>query len=450
MTLAQNHRQQLNGNKKYLLLVLLAFVMQSCGVLDGIFGSRTVPPPPPPPPFEEEEVNEPEETETTPIVKEETVFEPEPIDTVIIPTPPIIEKEELNVAIILPFQIEKIEQSNSYLDASKNSIEIYKGIKYALEDVNFTDKELNVFVFDNAGNDVQTQAILNKAPFPDVDVVIGPLYTRSLKVVADYAKANQIYFISPLSSSTSMAENNPYLISSLATTPTRYELLMDFIDKEFINPNVGLFYQPVAKEERAKREILAAATTKEVTVKEQISEGREMFSSINSLLETGRENVILTAVDDNAEGQLYFKQLLTFLNQLGDQYDINVVALREWNDVQQFAPQQYPNLSLYILDRFLDTTNSPKSYEFSNLQVKNQNNPLHIYTIQGYDIMSYLINLMEVHGPDFENQITKSTYTGLQTKYDFGQFKSGSNMQFYDNKYINILQFKNGRWELMN
>lgn len=444
MILAQNHRQQLNGSKKYLLLLLLALMMQSCGVLDGIFGSKTTPPPPPPP--IEEDVNTGTDGGDIDDGPDVTI---EPKDTIMVPKPPVIVKEKLNVAIILPFQLDNLD-TGTVPRAARNSIDLYKGIKYALDDANFSDKELNVFVFDNAGDDAKTRSILNKHPFPEVDVVIGPLYTKSLKIVADYAKSNKIHFISPLSSSSDIASNNPYMISSLASTETRYEILMDYINKEFVNPNVGIFYQPVVKEERAKNEVLTAAAAKGITINEQISEGREMFSSISNLLETGRENVILTSVDDNEEGKLYFNQFLSFVNQLGTQYQIKVIALREWNDVQQIAPQQYPNVSLFILDRFLDTTNSPRSSEFSTLMSNNQNQPLHIYTLQGYDLMSFMIELMERHGSDFENHITSSTYTGLQTKYEFDEKRSASGMQFIDNKHINILQYRNGRWELMN
>jgi len=436
----------LSGSKQLLILVFAAFTIQSCSVFEGIFGSKRTPPPPPPP-IEEVDPIDPEGQTPT---NTDPEIEPEPRDTIIIPDPPVVKKEEANIAIMLPFQLDAMDASNSFPSAARNSLHLYKGIQYALAEANFSDKNVNVYVIDNAGDDATTQSLLQKHPFPDVDVVIGPLYTKSLKLVGDYAKQNKITFISPLSSADDLGTDNDYLLSANATISTRYEAMFTYIKDEFINPNVGLIYQPVRAEETARRDILKAAAASKVELKEQQSDGRDMFSSVTNLLQKGRENIIITGVDDNEEGTLYLDRLLMFLNQMGEGYDIQVFGLREWNDVKAIAPMKYPNVDLYILDRFLDPTNSPRAAAFNQLQYKNQNRPLHIYSLQGYDLMSYLLALIDEHGEDFETHITKSEYQGLQTKYQFGKWKSDAGFQFYDNKNIHILRYKNGSWQHMN
>ena len=444
MTSVQNRLQQLSGSKLFLILIV-AFSLQSCSVFEDIFGGSKSPEPPPPVEESEEPVEEvptDEEVDLPDLEEEE--------DTIIIKDP-IEVKDQINVAVILPFQLNQLDQNGQYTSASESSFQIYKGIRYALENITLDDAELNLYVFDNNKSESETRKILEQDPFPDVHAVIGPLYTSNIQVVADYAKENEIYFISPLSSSESMAKDNEYIISANATKETRYRLLFDYISKEFVNPNIGIIYQPISKEMQVKDNVIKVADEMKISINERKSEGRQMFAVVEQLLERGRENVIIVPADDNSEGELYLDRLLMYLQGISSAYDIHVVGLEEWNGRKNIAPAKYPDVNFFVLDRyFIDDENLDISNQISDLQNQNKGVPLHIYTLQGYDLMSYLGELMTDHGIKFPKRISRKSFAGLQTRYEFDDLEVNNEDLFLENKYINILQFRNGKWQRVN
>lgn len=446
MISVQNRLQQLSGSK-LLMILLLAFTLQSCSVFEDIFGGSKTPEPPPP----IEETEEP--NEELPDEEEEVVLpdiDEEKEDTIIIKDP-IEVKDQVNIAVILPFQLDQLDQNGQFTSASESSFQVYKGIRYALENMEFEDVELNVFVFDNAKSASETEQILQQAPFPNVHAVIGPLYSSNVKLVANYAKENEIHFISPLSSVEDLATDNEFIISANATKNTRYKLLFNYIEKEFVNPNIGIIYQPIQREITTKNELLAIAEELKMDIAERESEGRDMFSIVEQLLEKGRENVLLVPADDNSEGAMYLDRLMMYLQGISDSYDINVVGIEEWNAEKTIAPAKYPDVSFFILDRyFIDDEEFDITNQIANLQSKNNGLPLDIYTLQGYDLMSYLGELITDYGTKFPKRMNKMEFSGLQTKYDFDQFTLANNDLFIENKYINILQFKNGKWQRVN
>lgn len=443
MISVQNLQQRLSGNKSILILILLFFTLQSCSVFEDIFGGNNKPTPPPP--IEETEKSKEEE-------KTEDISNvgAEPKDTTK-KTDPIDIKEQVHIAVILPFQLDQIDRTGQFDSASETSFEFYKGIKYAIDELSFDDVELNIHVFDNIRDKDETLAILKQKPFPDVELVIGPLYSSNMSTVAEYAKKHKIRFISPLSSSEKLATDNDFIISANATKQTRYELLINFIQNEFIDANVGIIYQPNAGEESTKNKLMAIADKNKLSVVAKKSEGLEMFSVSKELLQKDRENVIIVPADDDREGILYMDKLLEFLEEYGAEYKINVIGISEWNGIPQIAPKKYPSIQFYILDRYFINENDTKRR--SQLQlIRSKNNGVlpHIYTIQAYDLMNYLGELVEKYGKDFSEHIQKNQYEGLQTVYKFDELIVDNDDLFVDNKHINILLYRQGKWHRVN
>ncbi len=442
MTSVQNHRQLLSGSSKWLLLLVFALSLQSCSVFEDIFGSKRTPSPAPPP----RETKKPDDT-TPEINKKPGVTEE---DTIKRKDPPVL-RDEVNIAVMLPFGIDKLDQGSDYSTASRNSFELYKGIRLALEEIYIDGFDLNVHVLDNDGSETETRKLLNDDSFEAMDLVFGPLYIKNLKQVADYAKSSKTPFISPLSSSDDIAYDNNYIFSAVANKYTRYGALLDWVNSTFDNPNIGIIYQPIPSETLAKDDIIRVAQSKKVIITEQISDGRDMFSAAVNLLEKDRKNIVIIPSKNDAEGQTYINGLMSYLQFEADKYDIAVVGLEEWNTMRNISPAKYSSIDTYYIDKYhVDLSNADTAGKISYLKNRNENQPLHAYAIQGYDIMMYLGELIAQYGTGFKRHLGKKPFYGLQSVYDFGKLKIGNDFRFNDNKHINIVAYKGGQWVRVN
>lgn len=449
MTSVQNLLRQLNGNKSILLILFLAFTVQSCTVFDSIFGGKSGPKPPPPPIIEQKPTESKPDQTSKPEGKDNKeeghqVKEPETPSTQ-------SQKDSIHIAVIFPFHLDNISATNSFSSASKNSFYLYQGMKQVIDGMNFSDKEVFIHVLDNRKDLAKTLSITNQAQFQKVDLVIGPLYTSNVKTIANFASRNKIPFISPLSSAPSLAVNNNYLISANATKETRYKLLLDFINRRYINPNVSVIAQPNQKEQAAQNLFVKIANERGDSIQTKLSEGLEMFAVAQEALETGRENVIILPVAKTPQGTLYLNRMLEFLHELTDEYKISVVALEEWNDNTEVAPVKYPNIQFYILDRYhVSQTDYKKMNTYQQIKNYNQGSTPHIYTIQGFDLMSYLNQLIQQYGKDFTAHLQDGNYKGVQTNFNFKPFQSGGISYFIENKHIHILKYQNGNYVIVN
>lgn len=452
MTSVQNLLRQLNGSKSILLIIITAFTVQSCTVFESIFGSKSGPKPPTPIVKKDDSKPTEEEPKQPEVVKDDKQ-EPKRQENDTEPKNQNVhsQKDSIHLAIILPFDLENISATNSYTGASKNSFYLYQGMKQVIDGMNFTDKEVFIHVLDNRKDMAKTLAITNQNPFPKIDLVIGPAYTSNVKAIAGFASRNEIPFISPLSSSPSLTVGNDYLISANATKETRYKLLLDFIQRKFIHPNVSVIAQPNQKEQQAKDLFVKVASEMGDSLQTKLSEGLEMFAVAQETLETGRENVIILPVAKTPQGALYLSRMLEFLHELTDEYKIRVIALEEWNDSKKIAPIKYPNIQFYTLDRyFVPSTDYRKMNTYQ--QVKSYNNGIepHIYTLHGFDLMSYLNELIKQYGKDFVAHLQDTRFEGVQTNFEFRPFKSRGVSYFIENKHIHILKYQNGNYVPVN
>lgn len=451
MTSVQNHLQPLNGSKSILLIFILAFTVQSCTVFESIFGGKSGPKPPPP--IEKRENPKPTEDPEKPTNIEQKTDGKENSTTGQDSNTPstLDQKDSIHLALILPFDLDAVSATNQFSSASKNSFYLYQGMKQVIDQMNFSDKEVFIHVLDNRKDLTETLSITSQSPFPNVDLVVGPVYTKNVKAIQHFAARNTIPFISPLSSSQSLAVNNDYLISANATKETRYRLLLEFIQKEFINPNISVIAQPNQKEQTAQNLFVKVAQERGDSIQTKLSEGLEMFAVAQEALEEGRENIIILPVAKTKQGSLYLSRMLEFLQELTDDYKINVFALEEWNEDEKIAPIKYPNIQFYILDRyFVSQTDYKKLNTYE--QIKSYNNGVkpHIYTLHGFDLMMYINQLINQYGKDFTTHLSDLEYNGIQTKFKFKPFSSNGISYFIENKHIHILKYTNGNYTPVN
>jgi|GEM_PF-4477650 len=438
MTLVRNRQRQLSGNRFWTLLaIVFALGLQSCS--GGIFKKKTPKDPDPQITYPEKDVVEqPVEKDDTVIVPVDTIKQPAPVEIL----------EEVDIAIMLPFKLDALDQGRGFDSASKNSFELYKGMTTALGEADIERLKLNIHVLDNAGTILGTNRLLERDPFPDVDVVIGPLYVKNVQTIAPFAQSRKIPIVSPLASSLGLASANPYVYTAVADDKTRYKEALRFMQKEFSNPNIGIIYQPVQKEIKTKESMLAAATALNLTVQEQVSEGREMFSSVSNLLVKDRPNVVFVAADDNEEGKIYIDGLLSYLEFIASDYDINIVGMSEWSKISSLSSLKLAAVNTYSIEKyFVDSRSNESSQKLNFLRGKNNNQKPHTYFIQGYDLMSFVVSLIDKHGEDFMDHFDDTRHVGLQTTYDF-QTKSMD--QYNVNQYINIVKYEGGGWNKAN
>ena len=147
----------------------------------------------------------------------------------------------LNIAIMLPFNVGYYYPNAAYDSIPKKSrlaLEYYEGILVALDNLRGKGFDYNIKVYDTENNTAKVSQILAEPEMRNMNLIIGPIYNRPLKTVADFARQHQIYHVSPLSPSKKVTTNNPYYLIANPSVEAHCAAIHDYVSKNFSNKKV--------------------------------------------------------------------------------------------------------------------------------------------------------------------------------------------------------------------
>ena len=100
------------------------------------------------------------------------------------------------------------------------SLKFYEGMVIASDTLKKLGYELDVFVYDVTDELESTATLVNTDAFKGSDLIIGNISSSDFALVANYARKNNVNFVSALSPSNQGVEHNPYFIMLQPTLET--------------------------------------------------------------------------------------------------------------------------------------------------------------------------------------------------------------------------------------
>ena len=124
-----------------------------------------------------------------------------------------IHKRRYRIAVILPFMSRSFTPSptKEIPASSLKAVELYEGISMAIDSLQYK-LSMQVDVFDSMRDTQVIRKLINSDTLLNVDAIIGPVTSQNVRMLAQYAKDNKIYLISPLNSRDDLTEDNPFYI----------------------------------------------------------------------------------------------------------------------------------------------------------------------------------------------------------------------------------------------
>lgn len=443
-----NHLLPLNGNKQIIYLLLpVFFVLFSCNATKTTTTTTVVVPvvkPDVPVPIEDTVV-------IPPVIVEEPVVK----DTI----KPIEIKKDYKIAVMLPFNVDMYNfnpfdlQEVNFNKASAMSIEFYQGFQLALDAIQTSEINAEIYVFDTKNDENAVKKILNSAPFPKVDLIIGPVYNKNLRIAAEFAKKNKIPLISPLSSSSSITENNTYYYTANGTADAHHEALMKHIQQSYPNDTLIIIHDNTPDERAVINNIKKINT-------DFYSESPTYIHEIEASIDDGLRNIKsqfdslsthLVLIPSNNE--MYTTYVLSQLAQIKTYYPSIVFGMPNWNKFNNINYDYFEWMKVHLTESYwinesnLDVINFEQAYYIHN-HIKPSE-----FAFQGYDLANYVLAYI-AHNRDQLTDEKERFFTvdvldqGLQTKFFFipRENSTNSKVDYWDNSYIHMVKFENYKY----
>ncbi|MGM9869728.1 MAG: LysM peptidoglycan-binding domain-containing protein [Sodaliphilus sp.] len=340
---------------------------------------------------------------------------------------------EVNVAIILPFQLQNPNpprQAYLYTD-------FYKGFLLAVDSIGKNvSKKININVYDTEHNLNKTDSILALPAMKKMDLIIAPSEPKQLERCNNFGLKNGIYVINCFSSKNEDYAHNPYIIQ--LNMPGNYlaGAVNQLISDKFSD------YEVIFLKDAANPETEIIGDIDKYLSEHKIKSHTIDFSSnvdnqtISSYMDPG-SNYLFIPTSSNKK---FFAQCTGVLKSVKEQrYDCNVSFLGHPEYLaMRDVKETLKTLDSYVYSRFF-VANEKRGNQIQEKFKKEYQENMIVTTpllgVLGFDLATYIITTLTNQSATPAN---KSYFDGVQMDIEL---ERSSNWGGYINKCVELVHF---------
>jgi hypothetical protein len=401
-----------------------------------------------------------------------------PVDTLTIEEAPAAEFDrmtslngEITVALLLPLYLNenenRIEIDSSEINEisgkriykqerlpddwiyprSKYFLEFYEGALLAVDSLRNLGLNIRVQVFDTGEDTLHVERLLRLNRLRNVDLIIGPVFTEYVHMVAEYAKRYKIPLVSPLSKRDEVLERNPYVFKAEPGLAATQDFLASLICEQY-DQNLVFIHsgspREILESQQFKDKIFRAlrfkAPFEEVIFKEVVYNSEtahnDSINVVEHALEKDKTNVIILSSRDEA----FLGEVISIVHTLKRDYSFQVFGYPEFQDFENIDLQYFHDLQLTICSsRWIDYTDAHTIAFLKKYREYLHTEPSEISPAwNGYDITFYFLSGMARFGSDFIYHPERHRIKLIHTQFDLqrsGFFDGFENQHLYQLMY---------------
>lgn len=346
-------------------------------------------------------------------VKEDTVAE-EPVK----PQKTDMRRRAIRLGVMLPL-------NNSDADG-RNMVEYYRGVLMACDSLKLDGISVDIHAW-NLTQNMDVNSVLTEEA-EQCDLIVGPLYSKHVKQVADFAVENDIKVLLPFEIETKEIYTCPNLFQVYQkTVDYNSTVIKHFLDK-FSNHHVVFIdcNDPTSdkgaftKELRTRLEGLHR-TYNITNLNSKESDFKKAFSLTSP-------NVVVLNTQHSSQLNVAFAKLNT-LTLTSNDLIISMFGYSEWMNYTSYNLDNFYKFDTYIPSTYYlnplssRTTRMQQKYRWNFKTDMSGKQPY--YAITGFDHAYYFIKGLKMYGNRFDGRFGAVGYTPVQTPLSFEKYETG-------------------------
>lgn len=370
-----------------------------------------------------------------------------------------VKKDVYNVAVLLPFffsknDIEmsktiKLGQHREMYPTTKIAFEFYQGFMMAVDSLQKAGMSLNVFIYDTKKDTSTIGKILSKNEFNTMDIVIGPLYPKTIKYTASKCKDMGIKIVLPFKTDAAVLHENPKAFKPVTSNMTLIDGTVDYLIENRSHHNIVILKPYLegdkALYERAKDRFNSnvkpgAYNSKIVELSLGSSSGRDL----NAVLKKDTVNMIIIPSNDVKFVTSALNRLNKVLNMNPYSKNMRIVAVgfEDWNKFDDIDVLHRNRLNQHYSTYRYVNYNAGAGLKFvRSFRARTGIDPT-VYSSQGFDIGMYFLSAMHLYGLNFEAALNVHDISLVQNDFKFDQISENSGYENFSSRMIKYENFE--------
>ncbi len=375
-------------------------------------------------------------------------------------TPPVTSKDlcaqipaaqTFDIALLIPLYFDELVEktittpSTSKQDKIPNSksfqfIKFYEGFRLAVDSLEKVGLEARIHVF-NVEEDVsQAQQCLKNPALKKMDLIVGPFFNSSFRIVAEFALKHKIPIINPLSAKSDVINDNPFVIKVIPNEKRIYNTIAEFISYKLSDSKIFIARQSKMRDEEHIINLRSALFENLENRWQQIVEfniQNDSLSVFNREALKERPNVIIVY----SENKVVILDLLRKLNLIRNRYDITVIGLPDWLEMEGLDFNHLGNLNTHFPAAEFADYHSEEVKKFVRRFREYYFTDPDAYAFKGFDTGIFFLSALMNFGSNFMTCLPYHDIPLLYSNYKF----ITDNENGFENQSWKILRLSNYR-----
>jgi ABC-type branched-subunit amino acid transport system substrate-binding protein len=353
--------------------------------------------------------------------------------------------ELIRVALMIPFDLEQVADTNWIEGLSASNIgeiapfrfiQFYQGFMMAADSLRKEGLNVEIHVYDVDQRTSKALEVLQDPDLKKMDIIFGPFFKSTFSVVSEFALANHIHLVNPLTTRQDILNNNPYVFKLLPSVESQPALLAQLARHDYPGYRIIFYTANKYQNKELTEQFRLALTNTEKAGNRKVFFVDFATDSIQGFFDHA-SHVEPNLVIVYAENDALPAALLGKLSALKKDYQITVIGLPEW--------EKFSNIeSKYLIDlNGVIFMSSNVDYESEKIKAFIQayrsryfDEPLN-YAFSGFDGGYFFLRALLYFGHDFEKCLNETGTKLIQNQYHFDRKEGGG----YDNTNWNILEY---------
>jgi hypothetical protein len=321
-------------------------------------------------------------------------------------------KSSYNVAVLLPFELD----DPSWQTQRKNQFvtDLYAGLRLAQDSLQRAGRPLQLFAYDTGNDTLKLKQLLAQPELAGMDLLIGPIYKSSAKLLSRFAREHQVVCVNPLSQDGDLVLDNPWHYLFNPSSATQGRVAAQFAISAFGAGRPAILLHEDSKDEAdfavAYKAAYEAQGGKVGTLRHFNPDVDESLNAAFSGLDLAGASHVVVASDSRRSGP---KALATLSALPSSPARPPLLAFSSWLDNPRLEPEQLNGAGVYFVH--------PKFYDdrglgfrrFRQLYLERQHLPPSPFASQGFELLLYFGSALHQYGPAFQNSLaTAGASTG--------------------------------------
>lgn len=364
-----------------------------------------------------------------------------------------------NVAMMIPFNAHKTNDMEGGIhSSSKSALAFYEGAKLAFDKLSSEGVNLNVTVMDTKRSESETLGQLSRSELSNAHLIIGPYGTKPLTKVAEFAKKEKKILVSPVNTSKYITKENPNYIQVNPSLKSHCEAIMEHALKDHSASDIVLVCRD-KDVEKARLKFFQDANSSGGTLKEYIidAETAQQYGELDLLpyFKEGKTTVFIVPSYSNE------KFISNFMRQVAISKGPNeaiIYGMPRWLEFKSVSYDYFENLNVHLSVANFANKNDSKIKDFRRKFFEKYGTIPNDNAFKGYDITLFFGRQLYKHGTSLSSKIDVENENYLSTKFEFEKNIPQSAMgndkfeavNYIENKFVNIIKFENYHFQKAN